>query len=454
MVESQKRILIVDDEKPIRDVLSAALKDDGYLVETAFDGESGLEMMKNFKPQIVFLDIWMPGKIDGLDVLKKAKDLFPWQQTVIMSGHGTIETAVKAVKLGAWDFVEKPLSLDKVSILIQNIFMLLREQSEKQALLQRLRQNLALVGEGALMQTTKQIVARVAPTPSWILLSGESGTGKNLVAQNIHYMSHRASQPFLALNLSAVPQELMNGELFGYEKGSLVGSEYDKKGKLDFADGGTLYLDEVSQLTDECQHKLHQLLNEGSFSRVGGSSKVKVDVRIVASTTKNLEDEVKAGRFREDLYYRLNVVPFVLPPLRQRIEDLPALIDHFGDQFVQQGGFLRKEFSEQALQAMGDYDWPGNIRELRNFVERIYILTPGEFVDLHDVRFAGLGAGSDEPTAGVDGMNFRDARARFEREFLLKKIQENNGNISRTAEMIGLERSYLHRKIKSYGIEG
>lgn len=453
MIESPRRILIVDDEKPIRDVLSASLRDDGYQVETAFDGESGLEMMKNFRPHIVFLDIWMPGKLDGLEVLKRSKDLFPSQQVIIMSGHGTIETAVRAVKLGAWDFVEKPLSLDKVLILLQNIFLLLREQAEKQALLQRLRQNLALVGEGPLMQATKQIVARIAPTPSWVLLSGESGTGKMLVAQNIHYLSQRASHPFMSLNLATVPAELMTGELFGYEKGSLIGSDYDKKGKVDFAQGGTLYLDEVSFLSEECQVKLQNLLSEGSFTRVSGKSKISCDVRIVASTSKNLEDEVKAGRFREDLYYRLNVVPFVLPPLRQRIEDLPALIDHFGDQFVQQGGFLRKEFSEQALSAMRDYDWPGNIRELRNFVERIYILTPGEFVDLHDVRFAGLGVGTEGSTSHLEGLNFRDARAHFEKEFLLKKIQENNGNISRTAEMIGLERSYLHRKIKSYGIE-
>ncbi len=453
-MDSAKRILIVDDEKPIREVLSAALKDDGYLVETAFDGESGLEMMKNFKPQIVFLDIWMPGKMDGLDVLKQAKELFPQQQVVIMSGHGTIETAVKAVKLGAWDFVEKPLSLDKVSILIQNIFTLFREQNEKQALLQRLRQNLALVGEGALMQATKQIVSRVAPTTSWVLLTGEPGTGKMLVAQNIHYLSPRASQPFIPLSLARVPKELMTGEIFGYQKGALVGSNFDKKGKLDFANQGTLYLEEVSELTDECQVKLQKLLSEGTFERVGSKSSLKADVRIIASSTKNLEDEVKAGRFREDLYYRLNVVPFVLPPLRQRTEDLPALIDHFGDQFVHEGGFYRKEFSEQAMEAMNDYDWPGNVRELRNFVERIYILTPGEFVDLHDVRFAGLGAGPEDPVSGTEGLNFRDARARFEKEFLLRKIQENNGNISRTAEMIGLERSYLHRKIKSYGIEG
>jgi len=449
-----KRILIVDDEKPIRDVLSAALKDDGYGVETAFDGESGLEMMKNFKPQIVFLDIWMPGKMDGLGVLKRAKELYPHQQIVIMSGHGTIETAVKAVKSGAWDFVEKPLSLDKVSILIQNIYALLREQGEKQALLQRLRQNLALVGEGPLMQATKQIVSRIAPTSSWILLSGETGTGKMLVAQNVHYLSPRASQPFITLNLSSVPQELMAGEIFGYEKGSFVGSDYDKKGKVDFAEGGTLYLDEVSLLTDECQMRLLKLLTEGQFQRVGGRDFLKCDVRVIASTSRNLEDEVRAKRFREDLYYRLNVVPFVLPPLRQRTEDLPALIDHFGDQFVHHGGFTRKEFSEQALEAMRAYPWPGNVRELRNFVERIYILTPGDFVDLHDVRFAGLGASSEDPSMETDGLNFRDARARFEKEFLLKKIQENNGNISRTAEMIGLERSYLHRKIKSYGIEG
>lgn len=453
MIMNPKRILIVDDEKPIRETLSAALKDDGFLVETAFDGESGLEMMKNFKPQIVFLDIWMPGKLDGLEVLKKAQDQFSGQEIVIMSGHGTIETAVKAVKYGAWDFVEKPLSLDKVSILIQNIFSLLREKEEKQALLHRLRQNLALVGEGDLMKLTKQIVSRIAPSSSWILLSGESGTGKRLVAQNIHYLSPRASQPFLSVNIPSIPKELMEGELFGYEKGSLVGYEFEKKGKFDFAMGGTLYLEEISQLSLDCQVKLLKVLSEGQFSRVGSQALTQSDVRVIASTTVNLEDEVRAKRFREDLYYRLNVVPFVLPPLRQRVEDLPALIDHFGDQFVQQGGYTRKEFSNQAVEAMRTHDWSGNIRELRNFVERVYILTPGEFVDLHDVRFAGLGVGAEGGSSDLEAINFRDARAKFEKEFLQKKILENNGNISKTAEVIGLERSYLHRKIKSYGIE-
>jgi two-component system nitrogen regulation response regulator NtrX len=368
-----------------------------------------------------------------------------------MSGHGTIETAVRAVKNGAWDFVEKPLSMDKINILISNILNFKREQGEKNALLNKLRKNIALVGESPVMVSLKQMIARVATSNAWILVTGENGTGKELVAQNLHYLSHRAGRPLVEVNCAAIPKELIESELFGYEKGAFTGADRAKRGKFDFANGGTLFLDEIGDMSLEAQAKILRILQERKFYRVGGEDPIEVDVRVIAATNKNLEDEIRAGRFREDLYYRLNVVPLRIAPLRQRKEDIALLVDYFGDQFLRNNGYKRKVFSAEAMQRMQQHAWPGNVRELRNFVERVYILTPGDYVDVHDLKFAGL---TDTPELGGDGvMTFREARARFEKEFLIDKIQENQGNISKTAENIGLERSYLHRKIKSYGIE-
>lgn len=296
------------------------------------------------------------------------------------------------------------------------------------------------------------MIARVATSNAWILVTGENGTGKELVAQNIHYLSHRAGRPLVEVNCAAIPRELIESELFGYEKGAFTGADRAKKGKFDFANGGTLFLDEIGDMSLEAQAKILRILQERKFYRVGGEEPIEVDVRVVAATNKNLEDEIKAGRFREDLYYRLNVVPLRVAPLRQRREDIPTLVDYFGDQFLRNNGYKRKAFSEAAMHLMQSHAWPGNVRELRNFVERVYILTPADEVDVHDLKFAGL---SDQPeTMTMDGLiTFREARAHFEREFLVKKIEEHQGNISKTAETIGLERSYLHRKIKSYGIE-
>lgn len=446
------KILVIDDEKPICEALAGALSDDGYQVATANDGESGLQMIRDFQPEIVLLDIWMPGKMDGLEVLSAAKSRFTDIQFIIMSGHGTIETAVKAVKNGAWDFVEKPLSMDKISILIQNIFSFKKERAEKANLLNRLRKDLALVGQSPLMVSLKQMIARVAPSDAWVLITGENGTGKELVAQNIHYLSQRAGRPFVEVNCAAIPTELIESELFGYEKGAFTGADKSKRGKFDFADGGTLFLDEIGDMSLEAQAKILRILQERRFYRVGGEKPIEVDVRVVAATNKSLEDEIKAGRFREDLYYRLNVIPFRVPPLRQRKEDVAILVDYFGEQFIRNNGYRRKQLSEAALEHLMSYSWPGNVRELRNFVERVYILTPGDFVDVHDLKFAGLSSSdAAEDEEGV--MTFREARSRFEKEFLIKKIAENEGNISKTAEAIGLERSYLHRKIKAYGIE-
>lgn len=452
-MKTATKILIIDDERPIVEVLAASLKDDGFIVEAAFTGRQGLEKIREFAPDIVLQDIWMPGEMDGLQVLEEVKKGgYPDCQFIIMSGHGTIETAVRAVKNGAWDFVEKPLSMDKISILIANILNFKREQSEKNALLSKLRKNIALIGESAEMVALKQMIARVAASNACVLITGENGTGKELVAQNLHYLSHRAGRPLVEVNCAAIPKDLIESELFGYEKGAFTGADRAKKGKFDVANGGTLFLDEIGDMSLEAQAKILRILQERQFYRVGGEQAIEVDVRVIAATNKNLEEEIRAGRFREDLFYRLNVVPMKVPALRQRREDIPVLVDYFGDQSLRNNGFKRKIFSEGSVQMMKSYEWPGNVRELRNFIERVYILTPGEEVDIHDLKFAGL----VEVNGHADGegvITFREARARFEREFLVKKIDENNGNISKTAESIGLERSYLHRKIKSYGIE-
>ena len=453
MSMNPSKILVIDDEAAICEVLSALLGDEGYEVESACDGLRGLQAMEQFKPAIVLLDIWMPGEMDGLEVLKRAKSRFPKTQFIIMSGHGTIETAVKSTKLGAWDFVEKPLSMDKILILIKNILSFESERGEKYALINQLRKNLAIIGESKAMVTLKQMISRVAPTDSWGLISGENGTGKELVAQNIHYLSPRAGRPLIEVNCAAIPKDLVESELFGYEKGAFTGAEKMKKGYFDLANGGTLFLDEIGDMSLEAQAKILRILQERTFQRVGGTEMVKVDVRVIAATNKNLEEEIKAGRFREDLYYRLNVIPFHVPALRGRREDVPGLVVHLGDQIATQGGYCRKVFSEEAMKCLQEHNWPGNVRELRNFVERLYILTPSDFIEAHDLEFAGLVEKEGKGSSDDQLLTFREARARFEREFLFKKIGENNGNISKTAAAIGLERSYLHRKIKSCGLE-
>lgn len=446
------KILIIDDEAPIRDVLSASLMDEGYKVRVAEDGQKGLFALKEFEPDLVFLDIWMPGEMDGIQVLQKARELFPSTEFVMISGHGTIETAVKATKLGAWDFIEKPLSMDKISILIQNVRQYRQEKEEKSALLNKLRRSIALIGEAPMMIQIKQIISRIAPTPSWVLLSGEPGTGKELIAQNIHYMSPRASRPFVDVNCASIPEDLLEGEIFGIEKGALPGLDKTRKGKLDFAMDGTLFIEDISEMSPQVQAKLLRYLQEKKYQRVGGVEFIENDVRVIASSSKDLKKEVLERNFRQDLYDRLNVIPFEVPSLRQRPEDIAALVSYFSDQFSRESGMPKKVFSEKAMEAMKIHTWPGNVRELKNFVERVYILTPGEFLDVHDLYFAGLVSGDSQDEVKELG-TFREARSQFEREYLIKKIQEYHGNISKTAEAIGLERSYLHRKIKAYGIE-
>lgn len=448
------KILIIDDEAPIRQVMSASLKDEGFEVILAPDGSKGLEALRKEKPTICFLDIWMPGAYDGMQVLSQAKSENCETEFIMISGHGTIETAVKATKLGAWDFIEKPLSMDKILIVISNVVSFLQQKEEKSALLNRLRKNIAFIGESADIVQTKQLITRVAPTNSWVLISGEIGTGKRLAAENIHFMSPRASKPFVEINCLAVAEDLLESEIFGLEKGAWPGADRTLRGKIELAQNGTLYIEEIADMNPSTQLKLLRFLQEQNFQRVGGSEILKGDVRVICSTSKEIEKHISLGQFNEDLYHRLNILPFKIAALRDRTGDIPALAQHFGEISARDSGEMRKVFSEKAMQMMKDYRWPGNVRELRNFIERVYILTPSEFIDVHDLKFAGL-VGSTESSAdsGSDMSNFRDARSQFEKEYLIKKIAENGGNISRTAEVIGLERSYLHRKIKAYGIE-
>lgn len=467
-MKTPAKILVVDDEASIRQSLSAILEDEGFDVFVASDGAQALDLMAKEALDAVLLDIWMPGQ-DGLEVLSEAKKRFPKLDFIIMSGHGTIETAVKATKLGAFDFIEKPLSLEKVVIVINNLLNMSRLKAENARLLNKVKRDISLVGESEPMQGLRAMIARVAPTNSWVLITGESGTGKELVAQNIHYQSVRAARAFVEVNCAAIPEELIESELFGHERGAFTGATQQKKGKFDLAHGGTLFLDEIGDMSLKTQAKILRILQEQRFERVGGTETILVDVRVVAATNKNLEQEVRAGRFREDLFYRLNVIPFRVPALRERSSDIPQLAKNFLSGFSRESGTKPKSFTPEVLQLLTTREWPGNVRELRNFVERLFILTPGELIDVADLKqvgyefsqaFRDFDADKTSPgiaypgSSEINGMRtLRQARAEFEKEFILRKLEENQGNVSKTAEVIGVERSHLHRKIKSYGIE-
>jgi two-component system, NtrC family, nitrogen regulation response regulator NtrX len=452
-----KTILVVDDEKDIRISLAGILEDEGYQVVTAASGLEALETVREDLPDLVLLDIWMPG-MDGLETLEKLKTLFPYITVIMISGHGTIETAVRATKLGAFDFIEKPLSLDKMLISVVNALRMTDLCVENDELKRVAGNEHELIGGTAVMAALREQIMRVAPTNASVLVSGANGTGKELVARSIHYYSQRHNKTFVAINCAAIPEELIESELFGHEKGAFTGAVAQKKGKFDLADGGTLFLDEIGDMSLKTQAKVLRILQERCFERVGGTRLVTVDVRIIAATNKDLDEEIRQGRFREDLYYRLNVVPFRAPALRERSDDIPLLVQHFVNMFYRKEGRDPKHFLPETLDILKQYHWPGNVRELKNIIERILIMTPGRTItgdDIPDLR-----GGHNEPEftrPTLDGAlalaTLREAREDFEREFIIQKLEENDWNISRTAEIIELERSNLHRKIKSYGID-
>ncbi|MBI1920928.1 MAG: sigma-54-dependent Fis family transcriptional regulator [Geobacter sp.] len=453
-----KNILVVDDEESIRSSLGGILEDEGYRLLFATNGVEALEVAKKESPDLVLLDIWMP-QMDGLETLQRLKELYPSLTVVMMSGHGTVETAVRSTKLGAYDFIEKPLSLEKVVLTVKNALDAGRMREENETLRDQAMGEHDMIGNTPIMRKLMEQIRLVAPANASVLITGENGTGKELVARSIHFHSQRRDKPFVAINCAALPEELIESELFGHEKGAFTGAVALKKGKFDLADGGTIFLDEIGDMSLKTQAKVLRILQERTFERVGGTRTIEVDVRVIAATNKVLEEEIKVGHFREDLYYRLNVVPFLVPPLRERRDDILQLIDHFLEIFCQREGKGTKVMAPEALQVLKSYDWPGNVRELRNVVERLVIMSPGKVITANHLPESLTGTDETRYVSGsrlgsvMEFSSLREAREEFEKEFIIQKLEENDWNISRTAEAIELERSNLHRKIKSYGID-
>ncbi len=450
----RKSILIVDDEESIRQTLGGILADEGYEVLTAGSGEDALKIIEEELPNLVLLDIWLPG-MDGIEVLKAIRSNYPQIRVVMISGHGTIETAVKATKLGAFDFIEKPLSLENVILVANHALDMIRLEEENVLLREKIHNEYELTGNSPAIVELKEVIALVAQTNAWILIMGENGTGKELVARSLHRRSKRAEKPFVEVNCAAIPEELIESELFGHEKGAFTGATAKKRGKFDLAHEGTLFLDEVADMSLKAQAKILRILQEKKFERVGGNTFIMTDVRVLAATNKDLETEMETGRFRQDLFYRLNVIPLVIPPLRERKEDIPALVECFLRDFAVKEGEAPKRLSDDAINVLLRHSWPGNVRELKNIIERLVIMTPSDVITAKDIPALGMGIDKipEEPCVPISADSYREAKMDFERQFLVKKLKEFNGNISRTAEAIGLERSNLHRKIKSYGIE-
>ncbi len=442
-------VLIVDDEPGIRDSLKGVLEDEGYTAAVAGSGEVCLEMIAKRAFDVVLLDIWLPG-MDGLDTLGKIKQLEAAPEVIMISGHGTIETAVRATKLGAFDFLEKPLSIEKTLILVKNAAEARRLRVENRDL-KRQQPKSVIVGDSIPMKALRQQIGLMAPTNGRVLIFGESGTGKELVARAIHAGSERNDAMFVEVNCAAIPEDLIESELFGHRKGSFAGASADKEGKFQKAHGGTLFLDEVGDMSLKTQAKVLRTLEEQRFTPVGGDEGVTVDARVIAATNHDLEEEISKGNFREDLFYRLNVIPFYVPPLRERLEDVPLLARHFLKEFSSQYSRVTKEITDDAIEALMRYSWPGNVRELKNVIERIVIMNPT--VAKLDRKHLPPLVYRDTSRRGGDGFStLHQARAAYERDFILKTLDQNHGNVSRTAEVLGLERSHLYRKMKTLGI--
>jgi len=442
-------LLIVDDEAGIRESLTSILQDEGYFVEAVGSAEEALERAAAGEVEVILLDVWLPG-MDGLEALGRLQ-AYPHPPAVIMvSGHGTIETAVRATKLGAFDFIEKPLSLEKIIVLVRNAVQQRRLQEENQLLRSELGHRYQVLGDSVPMKALRQQIAVTAPTNGRVLIYGESGTGKELVARALHAASLRTKGPFVEVNCAAIPEELIESELFGHIKGSFTGATDDKAGKFQKADGGTLFLDEIGDMSLRTQSKVLRALEEQRIEPVGSNQTINVDVRVIAATNKNLEQEIARGAFRQDLFYRLNVIPFLVPPLRERLQDIPILARHFLNEYSAAYGKKPRELSDAATDVLLRYPWPGNVRELRNLVERLVIVCPQARIEPHHLPpelFRGVAEAPQHPYSTL-----HEARSAYEREFILRKLQEHRWNMTQTAAALGLERSHLYRKMKSLGI--
>ncbi len=447
-----EHILIVDDEPSIRATLRGVLEDEGYRVTAVGSGADALRVMADEAPDLTFLDVWME-RLDGLETLAEIRRLRADAIVVMISGHGTIETAVKATRLGAYDFIEKPLSLEKTLLTVTRALEHARLERENATLRASLEARAEITGDSEPVRRLRELIATAAPTTGRVLIHGENGSGKELVAHAIHARSARRERPFVEVNCAAIPQELIESELFGHEKGAFTGALARRRGKFELADGGTLFLDEIGDMSLLTQAKVLRALEEQAFERVGGKDTIRVDVRVIAASNRDLDALIHAGRFREDLYYRLNVIPIEVPALRARKDDIPTLVDHFIALFCAENGKRPKTVSGEALGYFLAYDWPGNVRELRNMVERLVIMAPGDVIGADDLP-APLrpkdAAAADAPEGRERSL--REARDNFERAYILAELRANDWSMTRTAERLGIERSHLYRKIKAYGI--
>jgi two-component system nitrogen regulation response regulator NtrX len=446
-------ILIVDDEPGVRSALGGVLRDEGYEVDAVDSGETCLERVAGGSYDVIVLDVWLPG-IDGLMTLQRLRERQVDAQVVMISGHGNIESAVRAIKMGAFDFVEKPLSLEKTVLVVRNAVRQRHLEAENRALRARVDRRLTMVGDSREMVQLREQVAMAAPTNGRVLVFGENGTGKELVARTVHAMSRRRHGPFVEVNCAAIPEELIESELFGHVRGAFTGAVADRQGRFEAADSGTIFLDEVGDMSLKTQAKVLRVLQEQVVERVGSTQPVRVDVRVVAATNKDLPAAIKVGQFREDLYFRLNVIPIFVPPLRARQADIPPLADHFMAGFAREYGRRPKRLSPAAVAELQRYAWPGNVRELRNVIERLMIMVAGDMIGGSDVAFLNRDVVSEQAAAEADGdvLPLHTARDRFEQQYILRVLAAQQGNMSRTAEALGVERSNLYRKMRAFGI--
>jgi two-component system, NtrC family, nitrogen regulation response regulator NtrX len=447
-------ILLVDDEPQILQALSGLLQDEDFEVLTAPDGEAALRKVREELPDLVLLDIALPGK-DGLEILKDLKDQHPTLPVIMLSAYGSVENAVKATRLGAYDFIEKPPHADKILLSVRNALEMARLSEENRRLRQQAAPVREIIGNSMAIQQVRDKLRLVAPTSASVLITGENGTGKELVARALHFLSRRSHRAFVEVNCAAIPEDLIESELFGHEKGSFTGATSRRQGKFDLAHEGTLFLDEIGDMSLKTQAKILRILEEQRFERVGGSRPIQVDVRVVAATNKNLEEEINKGNFREDLYHRINVIPLHVPPLRERREDIPLLTQYFLGELARENEAPLKTLTPQALEVLTAQPWPGNVRELKNFIWRVSLLTTRPVIDAEDLLLQ-----VDTTVGQVGNVNvlltlpdFREARARFEQEFLKHKLEEHGGSVSATAEAIGLERTHLYRKLRTLDLE-
>lgn len=444
-------ILIVDDEPSILQSLSGLLSDEGFDVTTASNGYEALKIVDKESPDLILLDVWMPG-IDGIETLKEIKKGSPCIQVIIITGHGSIETAVKGIKLGAFDLIEKPLSIDKVIVTINNALNFRRLEEENRFLRKKTIEKHSITGNSSPVAALKKQISIAAPTDSWILISGENGTGKELVARTIHQLSSRADQPLIDVNCAAISEELVESELFGHERGAITGAANKKRGKFELAGNGTIFFDEIGDMSLKTQAKILRVLQEKQFQRVGGDRVIQVNVRVIAASNKDLEKEIELGNFREDLYYRLNVIPIEVPALRNRKEDIPLLIETFLEECARQTRSKRKRMTHEAISILSGYSWPGNVRELKNLVERLSIMVEKDLIDLSDLPFP-YRPHSGRTSELIESNLFlfddlKDAKKAFEREFIQYKMVQHENNVSEAAKTMRVNRSYLEKKIK------